>query len=102
AGAQHLQADAAVEAAGVEDVVAEVLGEAPGERALARGGGAIDGDDHARGAANRISPALRISAPSARMKSPKPGKLVSMNWPSSTVTGRRAPKPSTRKLIAIR
>src|SRR5690606_39541926 len=109
AGAQHLKADAAVEAAGVEEIVAVVPGEAPRQRALAGRRRPVDGDDHAkvppvRGPPVAIctSPAARMSAPSARMKSPKPGKLVSMNSPSSTVTGRRAPRPSTRKLIAMR
>ena len=43
-----------------------------------------------------------ISAPSARIRSAKPGKLVAIMSASRTVTGARAPRPSTRNAIAIR
>ena len=45
------------------------------ERALARSGRSVDGDDHA------------MSAPSARISSTNPGKLVAMKAASSTATG---------------
>ena len=46
--------------------------------------------------------ASSIVAPSARMNPAKSGKLVAIISASSTVTGSRAPRPSTRKLIAMR
>ena len=45
---EHLPPDRAVEQPGVEVRQPEMRGERLGDGALARGGGAVDGDDHAR------------------------------------------------------
>ena len=92
AGLEHGMAHCAVEEPGVEVRQIEVLGEPACERALARGGRAVHRDDH--GAA--------ILAPRPFMRATKPGKLVSIMAPSSTVTGALAPSPRMRKAMAIR
>src|SRR4051812_24544589 len=49
-----------------------------------------------------IGDAHSIDAPSERMSPTKSGKLVAIMAALSTVTGRSAARPITRKLIAIR
>src|SRR5580704_9234697 len=71
AGIEHRLAHGAIEQPGVEMMQPVDLGEVPRDRALARGGRSVDGDDHDK------------SAPSPRISSTKPGKLVAMNVPSS-------------------
>ena len=51
-----------------------------------------------RGALTPVS----ILAPSPFISAAKPGKLVSIGEPSSTATGSRAARPSTRNDMAMR
>src|SRR6185503_3182649 len=68
-----------------------VMGREPlAERALARRGGSIERDDHDK------------SAPSERISSTKPGKLVAMKAPSSMRTGSSDARPMTSADIAMR
>ena len=74
----------------------ECLRDAAGQRALPGSRGPVDRYDRAlRHAADRAAPAWFISAT-------KPGKLVSMNPASSTVTGSWVAEPNTNADIAIR
>src|SRR5690606_37611378 len=100
AGVDQVAGDGAVELAGVEVRIAEGGGEPPGERSLARGGGAVD-RDHRHGQAAAVASAA-MAAPSAAVPSANPGKLVSIGEASSTATGSAVTSPSTRKLIAMR
>src|SRR5262249_29217390 len=86
-----------IEQAGIGMGQAEMLSESLGERAFARGRGAIDGNDQ-RPPAHAAS----ILAPSRFISWTKPGKLVSIGEPSSTATGSRAASPSTRNDMATR
>src|SRR5579885_2377722 len=97
AGGEHAQRRGAVEPPGIEMGQAELCGEVSRQRALARGGRAVDGDDEA--APHRISAS---SAPSPRIRSAKPGKLEAIVRASSTATGASLARPSTRNAIAIR
>jgi hypothetical protein len=77
--AQGLDADGAVEQAGVQVRQAVELGQPLGDGSLAGGGGAVDGDDQVH--------AGSMAAPRPRIKSAKPGKLVAIISAPSTVTG---------------
>ena len=79
-----------IEQAGVEMAQAVMRRESLAERALARGRRPIDGDDHAR------------SAPSPRISSAKPGKLVAIMATSSMRTGFSLARPMTRDAMAMR
>jgi hypothetical protein len=82
--------DGAVDQAGVEMAQAVMGGEFPAERAFARGGRSVDGDDHER------------SHPSERISSTKSGKLVAMNALSSMRTGLSLASPITSAAMAMR
>src|SRR6185369_8569274 len=73
-----------------------MVGQAPGQRALAGRRGAVDRDDEIH--------VLRrpIPAPSPFISSVKPGKLVSIGLPSSISIGALAAMPMTRNDIAGR
>src|SRR4029077_5820041 len=90
AGIEHRLAHSAVEQPGIEMMQAVHLREISRDRALARGGRSVDGDDHDK------------SAPSPRISSTKPGKLVAMNVPSSICTGWSLASPSTIAAMAMR
>ena len=92
--AHHLEGDGAVQKPSVEQRQPEMLCKPAGQRALAGGGRAVDGDDHA--------PAASTPAPRPFMKSGNPGKLVAIGAPSSMRTAWRAAAPSTRKAMAMR
>ena len=83
----RLIADGAIEQPGVEHGQAEMRGERLGDRALARRGGPIDGDDHC------CKPVSRAS---------KLGKLVATGAMSSIVTGALLTRPATAKLMQMR
>ena len=87
---QHREADAPVEQAAVEMPIAVMGSETLGDGALAGSGRAVDGDDHDN------------SAPSPRINSTKPGKLVAINAASSTPTGCSLASPITSADIASR
>ena len=81
--------DRAVEQAGVEAGQAPKLGDALCQRALAGGGGTVDGDDHGTSAeASKLAPSPSSSARN-------PGKLVATIAASSTVTGARPRAPGS-------
>src|ERR1700733_831433 len=82
--------DSAVDRAGIEVTVAIMRGQALGERALARGRGSVDRNNHER------------SAPRERIIGMKSGKLVAMKAVSSTLTGSSEASPMTSADIAIR
>src|SRR5690606_39319320 len=94
---QHRQAHGAIQQAGVQIRQAVVGGQTRGDGALARGGGAVDGDDKVHAA----SP-WAIVPPSPFIISTKPGKLVAIISGSRTETGCSAARPSTRWLMAMR
>ena len=103
------QRDRAVEQTGIEMRQAVMQGEPLGERALARGGRAVDGDDEGRVVPvhgdiirDHAAAPSSIRAPSASMVGRKLGKLVAIIAPSSTVTGLLAASPRTRKAMAMR
>src|SRR6516225_6348349 len=79
-----------VEQTGVKVWQAIVLRQSPGDRPLSGGCRSINRHDHAR------------SAPSERIRSGKPGKLVATNDTSSACTGLSAPTPSINPDMAIR
>ena len=72
-------------AARCRDDAAVMRGDPLGDRALARGRRAVDGDDHDK------------FAPSPRINSTKPGKLVAMKLASSTLTGFSLAKPHDQR-----
>src|SRR5215472_11995602 len=80
----------AIDQPGVEVAQAIVGGKPLAERPLARGRRPVDGDDHER------------SAPRARIKAEKLGKLVAIMAASSTRTGFSLAKPMTRNAMAMR
>ena len=94
AGVQHAAADGAVEQAGIEIGQAERGGEAAGERALAGGGRAVDGDDaaaHRDGGAeapHQRGEAGEAGVDEARRRPPRPARCVA--------------RPSTSALMAMR
>src|SRR6516225_2833826 len=90
AGIEQSHRHRAVDQPGVEVAQAIVGGEPPAERPLARGRRPVDGDDHEK------------SAPRARIKAEKPGKLVAIMAASSTRTGFSLAKPMTRNAMAMR
>src|SRR5262249_2727417 len=90
AGIEQSHRHRAVDHPGVEVAQAIVGGEPPAERPLARGRRPVDGDDHEK------------SAPRARIKAEKPGKLVAIMAASSTRTGFSLAKPMTRNAMAMR
>src|SRR5580704_15443161 len=90
AGIEHRFAHRAVKQSGIEMMQPVDLGQVARDRAFARGGRSIDGDDHDK------------SAPSPRINSTKPGKLVAMNVPSSICTGLSLASPSTIAAMAMR
>ena len=57
---------------------------------------------HAYWSVNPDLPVAEIVAPRRPINSTKPGKLVAIGLPSSTVTGREAASPKTRKDMAMR
>src|SRR5262249_8358654 len=79
-----------VEQAGVEVSQPEMSRETLGKGPFAGRGRSIDGDDHA------------MFAPSERISSTNPGKLVAMNAASSTATGCSLASPITRADMAMR
>src|SRR5579864_6142581 len=85
-----------VERTGIHMGEIEMPRELLGQRALARGGRAVDGDDDAH-----AFTACR-SAPSSRMSFSNLGKLVAIIEVSSTETGSLEPRPIVRKDMAIR
>src|SRR5690606_11114256 len=92
----HCPPHRAVQKPGVEMGQAVMGGERRPDRALARGGRAIDGDNHA------ASPSGEKPAPSREKSSMNEGKLVAIMRSSSTVTGLSDAMPMTRKLMAMR
>ena len=78
-GLQQFQAHPAVERSGIEMVIGKMLGESPGNGALAGGGGAINGDDH-------FTSTAAMRAPMPFIRPMKSGKLVAMKLPSSMLT----------------
>ena len=86
----HRHADPAIEQPAVEMLEAVMSGEPLGDGALAGGRRAVDGDDH------------ESSAPSPRINSTNPGKLVAMKAASSTPTGWSLASPITSADIASR
>src|SRR5580704_17443053 len=90
AGIEHRFADGAVEQPGIEMMEPINLCEVSRDRALAGSRRSVDGDDHDK------------SAPSPRISSTKPGKLVAMNVPSSICTGLSLASPKTIAAIAMR
>ncbi len=100
AGPFRHPADRPIEQAGIEMGQPEMAGKALGQGALAGSRGSVDGDNQRNAhAASRSGP---IRAPSPFIKAAKPGKLVSIGEPSSTATGSRAARPSTRNDMAMR
>ncbi len=95
-GIQDEAADRAIQQAGVEMGQAERVCQPTRQRALAGRRRTVDRNDRpGRHAAARSAPAWFIRAT-------KPGKLVSMKAPSSTVTGWSVASPRTSAAIAIR
>ena len=90
AGIEHGFGHRPVQQPGVEMAQAVMSGELLAERALAGGGGTVDGDDHAK------------SAPRERISSTKPGKLVAMKAESSIRTGFSLASPMTSADMAMR
>src|SRR6202042_807692 len=90
AGIEHRFAHGAGEQPGIEMMQPVDLRQVPRDRALARGCRSVDGDDHDK------------SAPSPRINSTKPGKLVAMNVPSSICTGLSLARPNTIAAMAMR
>src|SRR5436305_1185442 len=90
ASIQHGLRHAAVDQPGVEVPQAVMRGEPLAERPLPRGRRPVDGDDHER------------SAPRARIRGGKPGKLVAMIAASSTRTGFSLESPMTKNAMAMR
>ena len=78
-GFQKLQAHPAVKRSGIKVMVAKMLGQGPGNGALAGGGRAINGD-------NQLGGRAAIRAPMPFIRPTKPGKLVAMKLPSSMLT----------------
>ncbi len=89
-GLEQRMGNRAIEQARVEMAKAIMGGEPLAERALARRGRTIDGDDH------------DSTAPSPRIMPAKSGKLVAMKAVSSAVTGASADRPMTKADIAMR
>src|SRR5262245_45253681 len=89
-GSEHCLRHCAIKQPGVEMAQAVMGSETLAERPLAGRCRPIDGDDH------------ESSAPSERISSAKPGKLVAINAASSTCTGCSLPSPITSADIAIR
>src|SRR5487761_2116461 len=83
AGIEHGLGHRAVDQPGVEMAKAVMCRELLAERTFARGRRPIDGDNHEK------------SAPSERISSTKPGKLVAMKAESSMRTGLSAASPIT-------
>src|ERR1039458_868835 len=90
ASIEHALRHRAIDQPGVEMAQSVMRGQPFAERALARGRRSVDGDDHDR------------SAPSERISSTKPGKLVAMKAPSSMRTGLSLAKPITSAAMALR
>ena len=90
AGIEHVLGDRAVDQPGVEMPQAVMRRELLAERAFARRRRPVDGDDHDK------------SAPSARISSTKPGKLVAMKAESSMRTGLSDASPITSAAMAMR
>src|SRR5579885_2177628 len=90
AGIEHGLGNGAIEQPSVEMAQAVMRGQLLAERALAGGGGSVNGDDHVR------------SAPSERIRSVKPGKLVPMKALSSIRTGCSLASPMTSAAMAMR
>ena len=80
----------AVDQPGIEMAQAVMRRQPLAERAFARCRRSIDGDDHDK------------SAPSERISSTKPGKLVAMKAESSMRTGLSAASPITSAAMAMR
>ena len=89
-GLQQACGGRAIEQAGVEMRQAVVRRQAPGDRALARSGRTVDGDDHGSAAPRRC------------INSTNPGKLVAMKLASSTFTGLSLANPMTSAAMAMR
>ena len=79
AGFQNRQANPAVERSRIEEMIAEMPRQGPGNGALAGGGRAINGDDH-------FGSRAAMRAPMPFIRPTKPGKLVAMKLPSSMLT----------------
>ncbi len=95
AGPCHGQTDGAIEQTRVEHRQPVGVSQGVGDSPLARGGGAVDGDDETAHAGSSL-------APRPPMSWLKPGKLVSIISAASTLTGCSAARPSTRCAMAIR
>src|SRR5579859_45619 len=92
-------ADTAVEQARIQDRKFELSAKARGDRALAGGGRAVNGDNKPPSSV-RVHPS--ISPPRARISGRKPGKLVAIMPGASIATGRSQAKPKIRWLMAMR
>src|SRR4029077_4160319 len=87
---EHNPGDGPVDEPGVEVMQPVHPRDLLGDRALARRRRAVDGDDHDK------------FAPSPRINSTKPGKLVAMKLASSTLTGFSLANPMTSAAMAMR
>src|SRR6185312_5359247 len=81
AGIEHRLGDGPVEQSRIQVMQAVMRGHPARQRALARRGRAVDGDDQ------------DTSAPTDLISSTNPGKLVAINAPSSILTGRSLAMP---------
>src|SRR6185437_10315920 len=90
AGIEHRLGDGPIEQSRIQVMQAVMRGDPARQRAFARGGRAVDGDDQ------------DTSAPSEVISSTNPGKLVAINAPSSILTGRSLASPMTRADMAMR
>ncbi len=100
AGRDQPVGDGAVGQAGIEMAEPEMLGEPARERALAACRRTVDGND--RDVVHAASAPFAKPAPRRVRISTKLGNEVAIVALSSTLTGRSAASPMTRKLMAMR